>query len=78
GLIELLRFYENQRIDVLNELYDFQDGTTNYQAVLGEISKSAQNKLKKLVARIDPQYTLVELPPVALDRAAEKAIAYNM
>ncbi|MHA2272309.1 MAG: hypothetical protein ACXACI_10625 [Candidatus Hodarchaeales archaeon] len=37
GLIELLRFYENQRIDVLNELYDFQDGTTNYQAVLGEI-----------------------------------------
>jgi voltage-gated potassium channel Kch len=78
GLIDLLRFYENQKIDVLNELVDFQDGITNYQAVLGEISKSIQNKLKKLAASIDPNYTLVELPPVALDKAAEKAIAYNI
>ena len=78
GLIELLRFYENQRVEVLNELYDFEDGITNYRAVLGKISKGAQTKLKKLVARIDPQYTLVELPPVALDRAAEKAITYSI
>lgn len=78
GLLDLLRFYENQKIDVLNELYDYQDGITNYRAVLGEISKSTQNKLKKLAARIDPNYTLVELPPVALDRAVEKAIAYNI
>jgi hypothetical protein len=77
-LVDLLLFYEDQKIDVLNELYDFRDGTTNYQAVLGEFSKSTEKKLEKLLARIDPDYSLVELPPVALDKAAEKAIEYSI
>ncbi|MFX0115521.1 MAG: hypothetical protein ACFFB3_13315 [Candidatus Hodarchaeota archaeon] len=77
-LVDLLRFYENQKIDVLNELYDFRDGITNYQAVLGEFSKTSQNKLKRLLAKIAPDYSLVELPPVKLDKAAEKAIEYSI